>query len=198
MSVQSALAELQLNFEKYLEPSVCIFDDLAAKTPFGVFDLDLIIAHDGTRIGIVLLDRERKKSDYEWEAAAILGHTGISIIYHLRTIDLQKYIEDCLYLISQADPFIFSERGKVNLCKLVSDEARQRDIGRLIEYELLMVNYYNEVVEDEPPFIAIERRFQGGHRRAFWRFIVELMNENPGLSLGEVKAKFRARASKRL
>lgn len=196
MGVQSALAELQLNLEKYLEPGAQVFDDLAAKTPFGVFGLDLLIAHDGTRIGIVLLDRERAKSDYEWEAAAILGYTGISTIYHLRTSDLKNYMEDCLYLISQADPFLFSERGKVNLSKLVSDEAQQRDIGRLIEHDNITVTYYNEIVEDEPPFIAIERRFQGGHPRAFWRFIVELMNENPGLSLGEVKAKFRARASR--
>lgn len=54
MSVQSVLAELQLNLEKYLEPGIHVFDDLAAKTPFGVFGLDLIIIHDGTRIGIVL------------------------------------------------------------------------------------------------------------------------------------------------
>lgn len=196
MGVHPSLAELQLNLEKYLEPGAHVFDDLAAKTPFGVFNLDLIIAHNDTRIGVVLLDREGEKSDYEWEAAAILGYTGISTIYHLRTRDLKNYMEDCLYLIAQADPFLFSERGKVNLSKLVSDEAQQQDIGRLIERDAITVTYYNEAAEDEPPFIAIERRFQGGHPRAFWRFIVELMNENPGLSLGEVKAKFRARVSR--
>ena len=196
MGVQSALAELQLNLEKYLEPGVHVFDDLAAKTPFGIFNLDLIIMHEGIRTGVVLLDREREKSDYEWEAAAILGYTGISTIYHLRTRDLKNYMEDCLYLIAQADPFLFSERGQVNLSALVSETAHQQDSRRLIEHDIITVTYYNEDTEDEPPFIAIERRFQGGHPRAFWRFIVELMEENPGLSLDEVKAKLRSRASK--
>lgn len=48
----------------------------------------------------------------------------VDVVYHLQDSDLIRHLEDCLYAMSQMDPELFSDRGKINLQTLVSDEAQ--------------------------------------------------------------------------
>ena len=57
--------------------------------------------------------------------ATLLAHGAVDTVYRLRGSDLMGHMDDVLYLASQWDADVFSERGRVNLATLASPEARQ-------------------------------------------------------------------------
>ena len=57
--------------------------------------------------------------------ATLLAHGVVDTVYRLRGSDLLGRMDDVLYLASQWDADVFSERGRVNLATLASPEARQ-------------------------------------------------------------------------
>lgn len=57
--------------------------------------------------------------------ATLLAHGAVDTIYRLRGSDLLGHMDDVLYLASQWDRDVFSERGRMNLATLASAEARQ-------------------------------------------------------------------------
>ena len=57
--------------------------------------------------------------------ATLLAHGALDTVYRLRGSDLVDHVADVLYLASQWDPELFSERGRVNLATLATPEARQ-------------------------------------------------------------------------
>lgn len=56
--------------------------------------------------------------------ATLLAHGAVDTIYRLRGSDLLGHMDDVLYLASQWDADLFSERGRINLKTLASAEAR--------------------------------------------------------------------------
>ena len=56
--------------------------------------------------------------------ATLLAHGVVDTVYRLRGSDLLGHMDDVLYLASQWDADVFSERGRVNLTTLASPEAR--------------------------------------------------------------------------
>ncbi|WP_420455555.1 hypothetical protein [Rubrivirga sp.] len=57
--------------------------------------------------------------------ATLLANGAVDTIYRLRGSDLLGHMDDVLYLASQWDADLFSERGRTNLATLASREARQ-------------------------------------------------------------------------
>ena len=57
--------------------------------------------------------------------ATLLAHGAVDTIYRLRGSDLLGHMDDVLYLASQWDADVFSDRGRINLGTLASPEARQ-------------------------------------------------------------------------
>jgi len=57
--------------------------------------------------------------------ATLLAHGAVDTIYRLRGSDLLGHMDDVLFLASQWDADLFSERGRVNLRTLASAEAKQ-------------------------------------------------------------------------
>ena len=56
--------------------------------------------------------------------ATLLAHGVVDTVYRLRGSDLLGHMDDVLYLASQWDADVFSERGRINLATLASPEAR--------------------------------------------------------------------------
>ena len=57
--------------------------------------------------------------------ATLLAHGALDTVYRLRGSDLVDHVADVLYLASQWDADVFSDRGRINLATLASAEARQ-------------------------------------------------------------------------
>ncbi len=57
--------------------------------------------------------------------ATLLAHGVVDTVYRLRGSDLLGHMDDVLYLASQWDADVFSDRGRINLQTLASAEARQ-------------------------------------------------------------------------
>ena len=56
--------------------------------------------------------------------ATLLANGAVDTIYRLRGSDLLGHMDDVLYLASQWDPDLFSDRGRTNLATLATAEAR--------------------------------------------------------------------------
>ena len=56
--------------------------------------------------------------------ATLLANGAVDTIYRLRGSDLLGHMDDVLYLASQWDTDVFSERGRINLKTLASPQAR--------------------------------------------------------------------------
>lgn len=56
--------------------------------------------------------------------ATLLAAGAVDTVYRLRGSDLMGAMDDVLFLASVWDPSLFSERGRINLCRLASPEAR--------------------------------------------------------------------------
>ena len=60
--------------------------------------------------------------------ATLLANGAVDTVYRLRGSDLLHHMDDVLYLASQWDADVFSERGRINLKTLASPEARALDV----------------------------------------------------------------------
>lgn len=114
-----------VNAIKYLDPSVRLDKQVEAATPWGTFRIDFVLSGNGPRVGVECDGREfHEEYRDEWRDALLLGTGAVDTIYHLRGADLTYHVEDLLYLMSRWDGHLFSERGKVVLGKLASEQVR--------------------------------------------------------------------------
>ncbi|MEM0963792.1 MAG: hypothetical protein AAGK21_14790 [Bacteroidota bacterium] len=106
--------------------------------------------------------------------ATLLAHGAVDTIYRLRGSDLLGHMDDVLYLASQWDADLFSERGRINLRTLSTQEARHVAIrpeqpSALVPYMLSVEQDAPErhlwhVANDATPHILVrrlDRRFDG-------------------------------------
>ena len=116
---------LAQNALKYLAEDCRFQKQVEVPTNWGTFRLDFLIERRGQRIGVECDGRDfHDEYRDEWRDALILGTGAVDVMYRLRGCDLVYHIEDILFLMSGADPMLFSERGQINLAKLASVEAR--------------------------------------------------------------------------
>jgi hypothetical protein len=148
---------------KYLHEGCELQKQVEVPTICGTYRLDFRIVRGGYR-------REYHDSHRdEWRDALIFGANGTDIIYRLRGCDLTYHTEDLLYLMSRADPYFFSDRGRSNLSRLASEEARASD-GDLSPRELVTYRYDPEQPNQGMRYIWLQRwtRYVPPNRRALW------------------------------
>ena len=129
--------ELAWHLIKYLRDDARLRSEVEVEVPPGpghgpaYFTLDLVVevpVGDGatrrvafeTASGRTLRDHERRLR----RDATLLAHGAVDTIYRLRGSDLLHRLDDVLFLASQWDGDLFSERGRINLKTLASPEAR--------------------------------------------------------------------------
>lgn len=123
--------ELAWHLVKYLREDAVLRSETSVERPGSLFTLDFVIEApraDGSvrRVGLECGDgRSVRDRQRRWHRDASVMATGhLDALVRLRGTDLLHHIHDALYLMSQRDPDLFSERGRINLRTLSSPEAR--------------------------------------------------------------------------
>lgn len=118
--------ELAWHLVKYLHRSVRLRSQVRVPTPCGVFWVDFVIEHRGRRIALECgaLDEDVDERQERFRDALIMGSAVFQTLYRFRGKDLFYHMEDVLFLLSRLHPELFTERGRINLERLASFEAR--------------------------------------------------------------------------
>ena len=131
--------ELAWHLVKYLREDARVTSEIGVEVPAGpahgaaYFTLDLAVdvpvagLPGAMRRVVFEAGGGRALSDHERllrRDATVLACGAAETVYRLRGSDLLHHMEDVLFLASQWDPDVFSERGRINLRTLASREAR--------------------------------------------------------------------------
>lgn len=129
--------EFAWQIDKHLRATVRKRRSWRVPTLFGDITLDLHAQVDGLRVGF-LYDGLTDAPGFAgiWQDAALVGAGAVDVVYRLRRGDLERHLEDVLYLISRADMALFSARGEINLDQLATFWAKRSRIR-----EQLQVHY---------------------------------------------------------
>lgn len=171
------------NLTKYLDPAVQFAEQVEIPTLGGLFRLDFLATMESWRVAFECDGRDfhRDAIRDECRDSLILGTQAVDVIYRLRGSDLFHHLEDCLFIASQCDPALFSERGRVNLERLASDEARawlrRRAVGIGTPVASVMYPNPNRV---DGPIILIERHFRGCRLGCVDSFFTFAQGQNGG------------------
>ena len=157
--------ELAWHLVKYLREDAVLKSEVEIEVPEGpghgpaFFTLDFVVevpvgpgVPEVRRValevggGRTLQDHDRRLR----RDATLLGYGAVDTIYRLRGSDLAERMEDVLFLASQWDADVFSERGRINLRTLASAEAKH--VGVRPEQPSVLVPYAldPETAEAEP------------------------------------------------
>ena len=138
--------------------------------------LDFAVQFNNEKVGI-----ECDGTDYhdafrdEFRDSLILGTRQVDVIYRFRGPDLFYHMEDCLYLLSQWEPIMFSKKGNSLLETLASD--RIKEYGLKKEPGPRLFTYPGNRLNNEFNFMVIERKTK--HGRQFWQHLFDFAN-HPG------------------
>jgi hypothetical protein len=192
-----------LNLVKYLGSDVTLRRQFEVSTMVGKFRIDFVVELDGWLIAFEC-DGKEYHIDVErddWRDAIILGGWDVDVIYRLYGPDLYHHLEDCLYMVSVLDPFIFSDRGITSLgslaSKAVKEEINPYEIENDHKYRAIRV-YYPDYWDEYGfkrglSYISVKRRSADTppDEVVHWRKYYEYANRNPGLDLDNLIEKYR-------
>lgn len=124
-SFESPLEEIFAHHaEKYLRDDLMLDSQVEVKTLAGLFRVDFLLRTD-RRIVFECDGREfHEEFRDEFRDALVLGDDQADVIFHIPGAAIYYSIEDVFYFIAQWEQTIISERGLINLDRLVSDRAR--------------------------------------------------------------------------
>jgi hypothetical protein len=194
---------LAWSLSKYLAERVSLLKQVEAKTPCGTFYLDLVAenAATGRRIAFECDGKEfhPDKLRDECRDALILGGKHVETIYRFRGQDLYYHADDCLLYVAHKDPTFFSERGRINLSILGSDEMRhQHEVPPTTESTVTgeehvrgLTTYYVDHESDLAHQLIIERHtLEGPPTTTLHRFLA-LAACCRGVSFAALVKRFR-------
>ena len=129
--------EFAWHLVKYLRDDARLDAEVQVELPGALFTLDFVVdlpvagrpgdpAGLRRRVGFEL-GGGRSLRDHDRRLrrdATLLANGAVDTIYRFRGSDLLHHMDDVLYLASQWDADVFSERGRINLKTLASREAR--------------------------------------------------------------------------
>jgi len=135
------------NAVKYLRKDIALVPQHKVRTYCGTFRVDFLIASKELSIAIECDGRafHQTRSRDLARDTLILGSHAVNTIFRLQGNNIYYRIGDCLFLLSQCCPHLFTDRGMANLKALATPETRaQADVhGRpFIEVE-------HSIIDDE-------------------------------------------------
>jgi hypothetical protein len=181
------------NIVKYLNAASNLLTQYEVVTICGIYRLDFVIEHNEEIIAFECDGKEYHDWQRdEWRDAMILGSKKVNLIYRLRGSDLYKHIEDCLHLISQEHPYLFSDRGIVNLNNLASKEAKNHIWRKTPSFLSLVYMHENETL-NENDVVMIDIRSQLDTR--LWNYFKWALDQGGG-KLEELMAIYKNKFEK--
>lgn len=154
--------DLAWHLTKHLADDVELPKQEEVVTPFGTFELDLVAKPPSGSLIAFECDGQGYHPDPfrdRCRDALILGMGVQAAIYRFRGPDLWYHMYDCLYIVTQKDPGLFSWRGHRNIELLASDEVKSA-LGSSIDSENPSgYEHRNTVTVYYPEFsLVVERR----------------------------------------
>jgi len=190
--LESPLEELfAQNIEKYLSPNAEIYPQFPVKTLLGNFRLDFVVEVMGKKVGFEC-DGKEFHDDYrdEWRDGMILEAGGVDIIYRFRGKDIFSFLEDCIYVVFENDPWLFSDRYPHFFEKLVHRSTIEhfsvkKEYGSQGEDDIINVVFVDDNGKTNAGmFLHTIRRSNDfdGH----WRSLARFASPHGGKTLDEV------------
>lgn len=182
------------NFAKYAHEDVQLKCQVPVNTICGLFVIDFVAY--SPKIGRIAFECDGKEfhsaSRDEWRDAMILGKEAVDVIYRLRGCDIYYHINDLLFLISQLEPSITSERGEINLHILASYEMKKISIDRAKDYYNVL--YKESSIQMDSLRLETRRRFFPKNERRFWHDAYRYAVSIGGGSLDDVMRSHRKKS----
>lgn len=118
--------EFAWHLVKYLSPVTSMHYQMPIKTPGASFWVDFVVEDGVRRIGFECgeLQDSADPEHVRYRDALVLGSGKLDVLWRFRGLDLLHRLHDCLYLVSQQEKALFSQRGHINLETLASVTAR--------------------------------------------------------------------------
>lgn len=137
------------HFEKYKKTEITLYQQVQVNTICGPYWLDFAIKHNGNIIGIECDGKDYHETERDlWRDSMILGTGNVDSIYRFCGRDLNYHINNCLFLLSEAEPQLFSQRGIVNLNQLHSSESRGSDYNEKYILDNYLVIFCRNIDEE--------------------------------------------------
>lgn len=129
--------------DKYLPPSAVLDRQLEVTTQCATYRLDFICSSGGRIVGFEC-DGEgyHDEARDEWRDALIMGTGRVNAIYRITGRNIFHHINRALYLVSQCERNLFSERGRTNL--RILGEADMVAVDRFEGASFLEYRWYPE------------------------------------------------------
>lgn len=169
-------ADFLYDAKKYTHCDIAV--QVPCPTPWGEFRVDFVFDITGEKVAV-----ECDGKDFhdlvrdEWRDAAILGSGLVNEIVRLRGCDLYYRAEDCLFVLMQWHPRLFSDRGRINL-GILADE-------RVSSAEFIDLHFLRSL--ERGKFISIQRRTAcRNYGRQYWRSLYEKLLARPSARLDDV------------
>jgi hypothetical protein len=123
-------------FQKVAHHDIKVLRQQYCETRLGFFKLDFVLAScttDRPKIGIECDGRNFHSETRDTQRdAAIIAAGSVDKIYRLRGRDIYFHIHDALHLLSQREPWLFSNRGEVLLEQLSAPKALREDVSGIM------------------------------------------------------------------
>ena len=158
-------------FRKYLKPNVVLETDVRFRTICGRLAVDFLCRMENRRVGITVDSGPHR----EWRDAVLLGGSSLDSVINLHSDDLRDDFDGCLYLMTRAEPDLFTERALVNIERLApedihepggfSDSSELKNIVHVIEFR--------ETPSDYGPSLTSIFHRRADDRHAFWNTCYE-------------------------
>lgn len=149
--------EFAYHIVKYLDTNVQIIKQYEVKTFCANYRLDFLLTNNnGWNIGIEC-DGAKYHNRYKDRIrdTLILGSNAVSTIFRINGRNIKYNLNDCLWLIANFNPILFSERGLKNLEALASETIKRMNI---IYSPFILVKHEPENDDDEYWEISLEIR----------------------------------------
>jgi len=169
-------------FAKYIAKGVTISPQGECVTMLGTFRLDFVITGK-LKVGVEL-DGEEFHDEFRDECrdSIILGEKHVDVIYRFKGKDVYHNTADMLYLMSQCDPWLFSERGKTNLNSLSCRERTVIDPND--EMQFVTVSHFDDFENEHFRLATIVRRSVRSIHRHYWQNLYQFALEKKPSNLG--------------
>ncbi|MFN3595851.1 MAG: hypothetical protein ACK41D_01100 [Rubricoccaceae bacterium] len=149
--------EFAWHLVKYLREDAVLHAEVPVEAPGARFELDFVVEvprEDGTlrRVAFEIgggRDARDARRHFARDAS-VMDVGGADVLYRLRGSDLFHRVEDVLFLASQWDAGLFSERGRINLRTLASPEARTLQV-RPEQVSVLVTYALDPLAESDAP-----------------------------------------------
>ncbi len=155
------------NLVKYLRPTLGLRADVRIS---GGVRVDFFIEGHGRTVALLTTS--------EADLETVVASGVVDVAYAVEAGEADRQVIDMLFLLSEMDPGLFSERGLINLCRLASEAAQAAASSAPIGDEV-HVTYAAEVErwELDGEEVAVEPTGNPGASVGLFRAVAERMSQ---------------------